>query len=204
MSEEEVSQQLAQMNQDIYNKKLLKDIDLNFENLIHIFEDSIAIFQKQMDTRIYEVIFDSDSTLTREVINTKTKEFFDKLQEYIKKSLENDKKTRDFNTYSPELFEIVNQKNYLGYVNQISVSSQEFIMLLEQKYQELSSILLENLTENIDDFSNGRLEKLINEIIFNHFIAKSRSDISNTNLLLINNYNANNEYLDNMNQKTVK
>ena len=195
MSEEEVSQQLAQMNQDIYNKKLLKDIDLNFENLIHIFEDSIAIFQKQMDTRIYEVIFDSDSTLTREVINTKTKEFFDKLQEYIKKSLENDKKT---------LIEIVNQKNYLGYVNQISVSSQEFIMLLEQKYQELSSILLESLTENIDDFSNGRLEKLINEIIFNHFIAKSRSDISNTNLLLINNYNANNEYLDNMNQKTVK
>ena len=58
MSEEEVSQQLAQMNQDIYNKKLLKDIDLNFENLIHIFEDSIAIFQKQIDTRIYEVIFD--------------------------------------------------------------------------------------------------------------------------------------------------
>jgi len=193
MSDEEVSKQLAQMNQDIYNKKLLKDVDLSFENLKRIFEAAIAIFQKQMDTRIYEIIFDSESTLTRENISIKTKEFFDKLHDFVNKSLDNDKKT---------LIEIVNQKNYTGYINQINIASTEFIMLLESIYHELANSLIESLTENIDDFSSGRLEKLINEIIFNHFIAKSRSEISNTNLLLINNYNENNAYLDNMNQKT--
>ena len=195
MSEEEVSQALAEKNKEIYDKKLLKDIDLNFENLKLIFENTINIFSQEMNNRTYEILFDSENSISRDEINIKIKDFFDKLKEYINKTIDNNHNL---------LTEEINKKDYMRYINQISTLSGEFYTSLGELYQKEAESLLKELTNNLDNFSKTRLEKLIKEIIYNHFMMKAKSSISNSNLILNNNYQENNYYLEYINEKTVK
>ena len=61
MSEEDVSKQLAQMNEEIYFKNLLLDLDNNFDRLKRVFENTVSIYFREMDNRTYEIVFDSEA-----------------------------------------------------------------------------------------------------------------------------------------------
>ena len=53
----EVNSEFAKMNQDIYIKKLLKDVEECHGLLTINFANTINIFQQEMDTRVYEITY---------------------------------------------------------------------------------------------------------------------------------------------------
>ena len=77
MTEEEVNAKILEMNKELFANKLNIDLDRCYDNMNVIFNNVINAFQKDMELRIYEISFDSESILTREEIEFKTKEFFD-------------------------------------------------------------------------------------------------------------------------------
>ncbi len=56
----------------------------------------------------------------------------------------------------------------------------------------------------MDEFSKGRINRLINEIIYKYFMQKIESTMNEMNQILITLYNANGDRLDTMNQQTAK
>ena len=193
MSEEEVGKALAEKNQEIYINKLLKDLNQNYENLKIIIENIIILFFKELDNRCYEISFDSDNSLSRDEISNRIRKFFITLKMFIVTKIDNNKKT---------LESVVATIDFMKYVNQIEMLSNELYTSLGELYLKESDTLISDISNGLDDFSKSRLEKLVKEIIYNRFIEKIKSSISNTNLILINNYQENNERLDHMNEKT--
>ena len=195
MTEEEVNAKFLEMNKDLFNNKLNIDLDRYCESLIEIFNNIITAYQKDMGLRIYEISFDAESILSREDIDNKLKVVFDKIIEYIKEAVNKNKEmlTKD-----------LNDKDMDKYNSDIDLCGDELINEISDLYLNEMSILLKDLYKYMDNYSNARLDKIIKEIIFKHFIEKSKDTIKSRNTLLKNNIYSNTSYLENMNKSTIK
>ena len=168
MTEEEVSKQLLQMNNDLYYRKLVIDLEKVFEN------DGKMI----------------DSDKLKSIIES----FFNELKENINKLLENNKGT---------LTQLINDNNQEEYVKQIHVLSSELIKSIDNLYKEKSKGLIDGISNGYQEFTRKRIESLVKELIYQHFINSLMSTSNDMNKLLMNKYQSNNTYLENMNNKTV-
>jgi len=193
MSEEEVSIELAKKNQEIYINKLLKDLDQNFENLKIVIENLINNFFKELNNRTYEISIDSDNTLSRDEISNRIRSFFNILKDYLFNNIDKNKTT---------LKGVVISNDFMKYVNQLEALSSELYTKIGELYLKETDSLINGVSIGFDDFSRERLEKLIRRIMYNRFMENVKSSISNINLILINNYQENNNHLDHMNEKT--
>jgi activator of HSP90 ATPase len=90
MTEEEVNAKFLEMNQEIFTNKLNIDLDKCYKNLIVVFNNVISAFKKDMELRIYEISFDSESILSREEIGNKIEGLFSKFRDYITKTVNRD------------------------------------------------------------------------------------------------------------------
>jgi hypothetical protein len=194
MSEEEVSKELAKKNQEIYINKLLKDLDQNYENLKIVIENLIILFFKELDNRTYEISIECDNTLSRDEISNRIRKFFILLKDALFKDIDTNKTT---------LEGVVVNNDFMQYVNQLEMISSSLITNIQELYLKEADSLINDVSIGFDDFSKERLEKLIKEIIYNRFMEKLKSSIGNINLILINNYQENNNHLDHMNEKTA-
>ena len=194
MSEEEVSKELAKKNQEIYINKLLKDLDQNYENLKIVIENLIILFFKELDNRTYEISIECDNTLSRDEISNRIRKFFIMLKDALFKDIDTNKTT---------LEGVVVNNDFMQYVNQLEMLSSSLITNNQEIYLKEADSLINDVYIGFDDFSKKRLEKLIKEIIYNRFMEKLKSSIGNINLILINNYQENNNHLDHMNEKTA-
>lgn len=193
MSEEEVSIELAKKNQEIYINKLLKDLDQNFENLKIVIENLINNFFKELNNRTYEISIDSDNTLSRDEISNRIRSFFNILKDYLFNNIDKNKTI---------LKGVVISNDFMKYVNQLEALSSELYTKIGELYLKETDSLINGVSIGFDDFSRERLEKLIRRIMYNRFMENVKSSISNINLILINNYQENNNHLDHMNEKT--
>lgn len=194
MSEEDVSKQLAQMNEEIYFKNLLLDLDNNFDRLKRVFENTVSVYFREMDNRTYEIVFDSEAVLTHDEITDAIKIFFDSLREYLLKFLENKDKLKTY----------IDNKQLDEYIKSIPTLSEPLITGLDKIYKTSAETLINTLTNKMDEFSKGRINRLINEIIYKYFMQKIESTMNEMNQILITLYNANGDRLDTMNQQTAK
>ena len=195
MTEEEVNAKFLEMNKDLFNNKLNIDLDRYCERLIEIFNNIITAYQKDMSLRIYEISFDAESILSREDIDNKLKNVFGKIIEYIKVTVN---KNKEF------LITDLNNKDMDKYNSDIDLYGNELIKGISELYLKEITVLLKDLYRYMDSYSNARLDKIIKEIIYNHFIEKSKDTVQSSNTLLKNNIYNNTTYLENMNKSTVK
>ena len=193
MSEEEVSKELAKKNQEIYINKLLKDLDQNYENLKIVIENLIILFFKELDNRTYEISIECENKLSRDDMSNRIRKFFISLKGHIVKNIDKNKAT---------LEKIVVTDDFMKYVNQLETLSSELYSSVGELYLKEADSLINDISKGFDDFSKERIEKIVKEIIYNHFMDKFKSSISNINLILINNYQENNNRLNHMNEKT--
>ncbi len=64
--------------------------------------------------------------------------------------------------------------------------------------------LIRSVSVEMDAYSKARMDKILKEIIYNHFIERIRAAVENTNSLIKNNISLNTVYLENMNKSTIK
>ena len=126
MTEEEVTQEFAKMNQDIYIKKLLIDLDQCYELLTIIFGNVINIFYKEMDTRTYEISFMDEKSLSHDEISIKIKEFFDKIKESIDQQIKKNKET---------LKGYITNNDIVSYMENIEVLSIDLKVLIDDLFE---------------------------------------------------------------------
>ena len=193
MSEEDVGKRLAEVNQSIYLNKLLIDLDQNYENLKIVIENIINLFNNELINKTYEILLEDETVTTRENISGTVKDFFTILKNHIITNLDSNKKV---------LESIVVTNDFMKYVNQIETMTGALCESLSALYKSQSTDLINNISKGLSYFSRSRIENLVNEILFNRFIIKVKSSLSDVNLILINNYQENNNYLEHMNEKT--
>ena len=56
----------------------------------------------------------------------------------------------------------------------------------------------------MDAYSKIRMNKILKELIYSHFIERLSSTINDTNSIIKNNVTNNTSYLENMNKSTLK
>ena len=195
MTEEEVNAKFLEMNKEIFIKKLNIDLDRCYDNMNVIFSNIINAFQKDMELRIYEISFDSESILSRYDIEIKTKAFFDKIREYIKSKIQKNESL---------LVTYINNQDLDNYIGNIELCSVELNNGISEIYLKEIDLLLNDLGRKMDIYSKVRLNKILKEILYNHFMERSKTTIDNVHSILKNNIHNNTEYLENMNKSTTK
>ena len=195
MTEEEVNAKFLEMNKEIFIKKLNIDLDRCYDNMNVIFSNIINAFQKDMELRIYEISFDSESILSRYDIEIKTKAFFDKIREYIKSTIQKNESL---------LVTYINSQDLDNYIGNIELCSSELNNGISELYLREVDLLLNDLGRKMDIYSKVRLNKILKEILYNHFMERSKTTIDNVHSILKNNIHNNTEYLENMNKSTTK
>lgn len=195
MTEEEVNAKILEMNKELFANKLNIDLDRCYDNMNVIFNNVINAFQKDMELRIYEISFDSESILTREEIEFKTKEFFDKLRENIKNMIITNKSL---------LVNDISNQSLDNYINDIEVCGNNLYERISNLYLKEIELLLKDLGRKLDVYSIARLTKILKEIIYKNFMDRSKTTIESTHVILKNNVSNNSLYLDNMNKSSIK
>ena len=195
MTEEEVNARILEMNKELFANKLNIDLDRCYDNMNVIFNNVINAFQKDMELRIYEISFDSESILTREEIEFKTKEFFDKLRENIKNMIITNKSL---------LVNDISNQSLDNYINDIEVCGNNLYERISNLYLKEIELLLKDLGRKLDVYSIARLTKILKEIIYKNFMDRSKTTIESTHVILKNNVSNNSLYLDNMNKSSIK
>ena len=194
MTEEEVNAKFLEMNQEIFTNKLNIDLDKCYNNLIVVFNNVINAFKKDMELRIYEISFDSESILSREEIGNKLEGFFNKLRDYITSTVNKDE----------ELLKSDINNNLDNYIKNIDLFGDELLNGISEIYLKDIVVLLRDLYKYMDSYSNARLDKILKEIIYKHFIERCKTTIDSIHNILKNNIESNMAYLDNMNKSSVK
>ena len=195
MTEEEVNAKLEETNQTLFFNKLRIDLDKCYKNLIVVLNNIINAFQKDMELRVYEISFDAESLLSRDDINARIKEFFDRLREFSKKKNEDNMNL---------LMESINNENIEKYTVDLDTYGNQFITEIGELYSKGIVSLIKSVSIEMDAYSKARMDKILKEIIYNHFIERIKATIDNTNNIVKNNINNNTDYLENMNKSTLK
>lgn len=195
MTEEEVNAKLEEKNQELFFNKLKIDLDKCYKNLIVVINNVLDAFQKDMQLRVYEISFDAESLLSRDDINNRIKPFFDKMMEYCNKTIESNLAL---------LLETINNHDIEKYSNDLDTLGNNFINGISTLYLEGIDLLIKSVSIEMDAYSKIRMNKILKEIVYNHFIERLTSTISDTNSIIKNNVTNNTSYLENMNKSTLK
>ncbi len=195
MTEEEVNAKLEETNQKLFFNKLKIDLDKCYKNLMVVLNNIINAFQKDMELRVYEISFDAESLLSREDINIRIKEFFDRLRELSKKQIED-----NINL----LIESIDSQDMDKYTSELDIQVDQFVNEMGELYSKGIIPLIRSVSVEMDAYSKARMDKILKEIIYNHFIERIRAAVENTNSLIKNNISLNTVYLENMNKSTIK
>ena len=195
MTEEEVNAKFLEMNQEIFTNKLNIDLDKCYKNLIVVFNNVISAFKNDMELRIYEISFDSESILSREEIGNKIEGLFSKFRDYITNTVNRDEEL---------LKKDINNKDLDNYKKNIDLFGEELIKGIDEIYLNNMAVLLNDFHKYMDSYSNARLDKILKQIIYNHFMERCRMTIYSIHNILKNNMENNKIYLENMNKSSVK
>ena len=195
MTEEEVNAKLEEKNQELFFNKLKIDLEKCYKNLIVVINNILDAFQKDMELRVYEISFDAESLLSRDDINNRIKPFFDKMREYCSKTNESNLKL---------LIEIIESHDLEKYGNDLDALGTNFVNGISTLYLEGIDLLIKSITVEMDAYSKIRMNKILKELIYNHFIERLSSTIIDTNSIIKNNVTNNTSYLENMNKSTLK
>ena len=190
----EVNSEFAKMNQDIYIKKLLKDVEECHGLLTINFANTINIFQQEMDTRIYEITYLEEDSLPKEEINKRIIDFFNKLHSFIDGELDKNKE---------KLKKYIYEGNLDSYNEYIEELTKELLLLIGENYKKEIIDLINELKQGLSEFSINRLHNLVLEIIYNRFINRVKELLDDNKGILSNNLIMNNQRLETMNNKTV-
>ena len=121
-------------------------------------------------------------------------DFFNKLKESIVALLEKNKGI---------LSKYINENNQEEYIKNIEVLSSEMMSSIDNLYRNSEGSLIDSISMGYQEFTRKRIESLVKELIYQHFINSLMSTSNDMNKLLMNKYQSNNTYLENMNNKTV-
>ena len=190
----EVNSEFAKMNQDIYIKKLLKDVEECYGLLTINFANTINIFQQEMDTRVYEITYLEEDSLPKEEINKRIIDFFNKLHSFIDGELDKNKE---------KLKKYIYEGNLDSYNEYIEELTKELLLLIGENYKKEIIDLNNELKQGLSEFSINRLHNLVLEIIYNRFINRVKELLDDNKGILSNNLIMNNQRLETMNNKTV-
>ena len=194
MTEEEVSKQLLQMNNDLYYKKLIIDLEKVFENLTIIFQNVITNSSNELYKHAYAILHDDGKMIDSVSLKKLGDDFFNKLKESIVVLLEKNKGI---------LSKYINENNQEEYIKNIEVLSSEMMSSIDNLYRNSEGSLIDSISMGYQEFTRKRIESLVKELIYQHFINSLMSTSNDMNKLLMNKYQSNNTYLENMNNKTV-
>ena len=194
MTEEEVSKQLLQMNNDLYYKKLIIDLEKVFENLTIIFQNVITNSSNELYKHAYAILHDDGKMIDSVSLKKLGHDFFNKLKESIVVLLEKNKGI---------LSKYINENNQEEYIKNIEVLSSEMMSSIDNLYRNSEGSLIDSISMGYQEFTRKRIESLVKELIYQHFINSLMSTSNDMNKLLMNKYQSNNTYLENMNNKTV-
>ena len=194
MTEEEVSKQLLQMNNDLYYKKLIIDLEKVFENLTIIFQNVITNSSNELYKHAYAILHDDGKMIDSVSLKKLGDDFFNKLKESIVVLLEKNKGI---------LSKYINENNQEKYIKNIEVLSSEMMSSIDILYRNSEGSLIDSISMGYQEFTRKRIESLVKELIYQHFINSLMSTSNDMNKLLMNKYQSNNTYLENMNNKTV-
>ena len=195
MTEEEVNAKLEEKNQELFFNKLKIDLEKCYKNLIVVINNILDAFQKDMELRVYEISFDAESLLSRDDINNRIKPFFDKMREYCSKTNESNLKL---------LIASIENKDLEKYGNDLDTMGTNFVNGISTLYLEGIDLLIKSITVEMDAYSKIRMNKILKELIYSHFIERLSSTIIDTNSIIKNNVTNNTSYLENMNKSTLK
>ena len=195
MTEEEVNAKLEEKNQELFFNKLKIDLEKCYKNLIVVINNILDAFQKDMELRVYEISFDAESLLSRDDINNRIKPFFDKMREYCSKTNESNLKL---------LIASIENKDLEKYGNDLDTYGNNFINGISTLYLEGIDLLIKSISVEMDAYSKIRMNKILKELIYSHFIERLSSTINDTNSIIKNNVTNNTSYLENMNKSTLK
>ena len=194
MTEEEVSKQLLQMNNDLYYRKLVIDLEKVFENLNIIFQNVITNSSNELYKHAYAILHDDGKMIDSVSLKKLGDDFFNKLKESIVVLLEKNKGI---------LSKYINENNQEEYIKNIEVLSSEMMSSIDNLYRNSEGSLIDSISMGYQEFTRKRIESLVKELIYQHFINSLMSTSNDMNKLLMNKYQSNNTYLENMNNKTV-
>ena len=195
MTEEEVNAKLEEKNQELFFNKLKIDLEKCYKNLIVVINNILDAFQKDMELRVYEISFDAESLLSRDDINNRIKPFFDKMREYCSKTNESNLKL---------LIASIENKDLEKYGNDLDALGNNFVNGISTLYLEGIDLLIKSVSVEMDAYSKIRMNKILKELIYNHFIERLSSTINDANSIIKNNVTNNTSYLENMNKSTLK
>ena len=195
MTEEEVNAKLEEKNQELFFNKLKIDLEKCYKNLIVVINNILDAFQKDMELRVYEISFDAESLLSRDDINNRIKPFFNKMREYCSKTNESNLKL---------LIASIENKDLEKYGNDLDALGNNFVNGISTLYLEGIDLLIKSVSVEMDAYSKIRMNKILKELIYNHFIERLSSTIIDTNSIIKNNVTNNTSYLENMNKSTLK
>ncbi len=181
----DVLKQLEVKNHEIFINKLNIDLDNYFQNLDITIKDIINKLHNELD-----LVLDSLS-----IDNKSLNQFFDSINEQIS-SLSANRLSTLKNTILK-----IDEVNYEEIIND---NSKLFIQKLSTFYLNNIDNLINELTSNEDDFKKKRLTDYLKESFYAKYNNRISETIGFNNKILINNYLANCERIESINQKTLK
>lgn len=183
----DVVKQLEVKNHEIFVNKLNIDLDNHFQNLKITMQDIINKLHSELDIAIISLTNEENSEINYH--------FFD---------LINDKLVVLSNNRLSSLKNTIKEIDDIDYEECIDSETNAFVQELSTFYKENISKLIDDLGNNLDEFKKKRIIDYLNGAFFQKFIMKIKEALTFNNKVLLNNYYANCERIESINQKTLK
>ncbi len=182
----DVLKQLEVKNHEIFINKLNIDLDNYFQNLDITIKDIVNKLRNELDLALVSLSIENNGAFNP---------FFDAINEKIVSLNVN-----RLNTLKNTIQEI-DEVNYEEIVNN---DSKLFIQELSAFYLNNVTNLINEVTMNLDEFKKKRITDYLKESFYQKFTSRISETLIFNNKVLINNYLANCERLESINQKTLK
>lgn len=191
---DDVIKQLELKNKEIYLKKLEIDIDNNFEILNLTIDNMINLFSSELLNKILEI---ENSNINRNNISINVNEFFNLFRNELSNYI-----SRRKNIFNNDVLGLNN--DVLKYQELITKETTLIINNISKYYLDHSNILFNQICIEYNEFDEKRLNDLLYTTFKDKLILKIKEIFNNTDLILINNYQASIEKFNDLNNKTVK
>ena len=191
----DVNKELEQKNQEMFLNKKRIDLDNSMESLMVFYSNYSMNVASEINNRIciYRNI-NSSSEDSKILYNTITSFFLivsKKLKEIINNQIEPIKDKLDGLT----------DEEYIKKLNDISTG---IIDNMSSYFKENANMLSDELNQDIDDDIKNSINKYILDILTIKMINMLRDKIMYSIKVINNNYEANKEIIENINEKTLK
>ena len=176
-------------NKEIYLHKLSIDIENNLEVLNLTLDNMFSLLIENMVSKIMEI---EGTIINKETITLYVKSFIDgyknKLQELILSRKKILLEETENNNYKETLIELTS----------------DLYIKMEKYFDDNIDDLYHNISVKYNEYDGNRLNDYLLNILKKQFVMKIKDIFTNTNLILLNNYDESyQKYLD-LNERTLK